>query len=106
MQILVIARRQPLERGQEASQVADEAAALAAGQFQRVGVLLLRHEAGAGAVGVAEAHEAELGAVEEDELLGQTAEVDAQQRGGEEEFGGEVAVADGVEAVGADGGEA
>ncbi len=80
--------------------MADEPAALAARQLQRVGVLLLRHDAAAGAVGVGQADEAELGAAEEDELLGQPAQVDAQQGGGEEELGGEVAVADGVEAVG------
>ncbi len=50
----------PLEGGEERSEVADQPAALAAGEFGDVGVLLLGQHRRAGGVGVVESGEPEL----------------------------------------------
>ncbi len=48
LQILAVADRQPLHRRQPAAQPADHAPGLAADELQRIGILLLRHQAAAG----------------------------------------------------------
>ncbi len=45
LEVLVVGARQALEHGEDAHQRAHHAARLAAQQLQRVGVLLLRHQA-------------------------------------------------------------
>ena len=64
--------------------------------------LLLRHDGGAGGIGVRELDEAELPAGPEDELLGQTREVGHDERERGAELYAEVPVRDGVKAVVAD----
>src|SRR5690606_24902182 len=59
LQILVVTAWQSLERGKQRREGAEGACGGAACQFQRVGVSLLRHHAGAGGEAVAETHEAE-----------------------------------------------
>jgi hypothetical protein len=76
--------------------MADDAGRFPAREFRNVGIFFLRHEAGAGGVGVADADEAELGAGPEDEILGQPGKMDGEQRGGGVILDDEVAVADGV----------
>ncbi len=99
LQVAVVGQRQALEHREQAGQVADEPAGLAAGQLGDVGVLLLRHDRRPGRPGVVEARPAELGRRPEHDLLPQPGEVDAEQRGGEAELRGEVAVADRVDRV-------
>ena len=70
-----------LEGGEQAREVADEAARLAARELGDVGVLLLRHDRRARRVAVVERDEAELAGVPEDDLLGEAREVDADLRG-------------------------
>ena len=60
LQILVVAARQPLERREQRREIAEQAAAGAARELERVGIPLLRHHARAGGERVAELHEAEL----------------------------------------------
>ena len=55
LQVAVVGERQALERGQQPGEVADQPAGLAAGQLGDVGVLLLRHDARPGGVGVVRA---------------------------------------------------
>ena len=52
LQVAVVRQRQALERGEQAGEVADEPAGLAAGELGDVGVLLLRHDARPRGVGV------------------------------------------------------
>ena len=67
---------------------------LAARQLQRIGVLLLRHQAGTGGIFVGQDDEAEFAGGIEHQRFGQAAEVHPQQGCPEEELGGEIAVAE------------
>ena len=82
LQILVVAARQAFHRGEEPGQPADRAPGLAAHQLHRIGVLLLRHQAAAGRDPIVEIDEPELLAAENDDVLGQPADVDHAQRHG------------------------
>ena len=73
--------------------------ALPAGELGDVGVLLLRHDARPGGVGVVEHDEAELLGRPEDDLLGLPAHVDADHRRDERELGHEVAGGGAVDGV-------
>ena len=97
----VVGQRQALHRRQHGHQVAVETAALAAHQLGHVGVLLLRHDRRAGGPGVRELHEAELGRGPQREVGGQPREMHAGDGGGGQVLQHVVAVADGIQAVGA-----
>ena len=99
LEISVVGEGQALQRGQEAGEVTDQAAGLAAGQLGDVGVLLLREHRAAGGVGVGEAGEAELLGGPQDDLLADPAEVDADQGQREQGLRHEVAVGHRVQAV-------
>ena len=94
LQVAVVGQRQALQRRQQAGEVADQAARLAAGELGDVGVLLLRHHRRPGGVGVVEAGEAELLARPQHPLLAEPGEVDADEGEVEQRLGDEVAVAD------------
>ena len=91
LQVPVVGQRQRLERGQQPGEVADQPAGLAPRQLGDVRVLLLRHDRGAGGVGVVQRGEAELLGRPEDHLLGDPGEVHPDHRGDEAELGDEVA---------------
>ena len=78
---------------------------LAADQLERIGVLLLRHQAGAAGHAIAQLQPAEFLAGIEDPVFRQAAEVDHRDRGGVEEVQREIAVGGNVHAVAGDGGE-
>ncbi len=59
LQVTVVGQRQALEGRQQPGEVTDDPAGLAAGQLGDVGVLLLRHDARPGRVGVIEGDESE-----------------------------------------------
>ena len=80
-------------------QVADEPPGLAARELGDVGVLLLRHDARAGRVAVVQRHEAELAGVPDDDVLGESREVDADLRRDVRELGDDVARRGAVERV-------
>ena len=73
LEIAVVRERQTLERGEEAGEVADEPARLAAGELGDVGVLLLGQHRRTGAVRVGQAQEPELLARPQHDLLAETA---------------------------------
>jgi hypothetical protein len=102
LEVAVVSERQPLEQGEQRHEVAGDAAGLAAHQLGHVGVLLLGHQARAGAVLVADLRPAERRVRPDDQLLGEAREVRHRQRGAEDELSGEVAVGHRVQAVGAD----
>ena len=79
LQVAVVRQRQALQRHQQAGEVADQPAGLAAHQLGDVGVLLLRQHRRAGGVGVVEAGEAELVAGPQHPLLAHPGQVDAEQ---------------------------
>ena len=81
-------------------QGADDAGRPAADQLEDVGVLLLRHDAAAGADRIGQRQEAELLGAPEDPLLGPAREVLGDQRQDEDRLEHEVAVAGDVQAVG------
>ena len=86
--------------------MADRAARLAAHELERIRVLLLRHHAAAGAERVGQLEEPVLVAAEDDQVLGQPAEMHHRQRARVQERRGEVAIRRGVDAVGDDAREA
>lgn len=69
LQILVVRARDALDRHHQAGHVAECAPAFAAQQLERVGVLLLRHQAAAGAVRVCELHKRKLSAAVHNQVL-------------------------------------
>ena len=91
LQVAVVGQREPLERGHQPGQVADQPAGLAARELGDVGVLLLRHDARPGRPRVVQRREVELPGRPEDDLLGEAGEVDADLGGDEGELGDEVA---------------
>ena len=102
LEVPVVGEGQPLEDGQQRDQVAGHPAHPAPGQLEHVGILLLRHQRGTGGVGVGQLGETELRGGPEHDLLGQPGEMDHEQRAGRDQLHGEVAVGDGIQAVGAE----
>ena len=99
LHVLVVGQRDALHGGEQAHQVAVDAARLAARELGEVGVLLLRHDGGAGGVGVVHCDEAELVARPVHELLAQARQVHLRHRAGVEQVEEEVAVAHRVHGV-------
>src|SRR5262245_35714149 len=77
----------------------DYASCLAPRQLQCVRVLLVWHDAGAGAKLVGELDRVELGGRPEDPLLRPATQVDGDERQTKDELRGEIAIAGRVEAV-------
>ena len=99
LQILVVARRQSLERREQRREVAEHARRRAARELERIGIPLLRHHARARGVAFAELHEPELARPVDDQVLGQPREMRPDHRRGEQHLGDEVAIAHGVDRV-------
>ena len=106
LQVLVVRRRDALQRHHEAGQLTKRSARFASKQLERVGVLLLGHDARAGRVGVGEREKAKLGGRVDDEVLGQLGDVQHDQARPEQELGHKVSVGDGVHRVDGEGLEA
>ena len=99
LEVAVVCERDAFHHREEVDERAGELARLAAQQLEHVGVLFLRHDAGAGAEGVGQLDPAEFGREVDDEVFGEAAYVVAEY-GGEVEYVEEVvAVGDGVHAV-------
>ena len=96
LEVLVVGRRDTLERGQEPDEPAHGSAALSAEELECVRVLLLRHEGGARGVGIAEGDKTVLARAIDDEVLCQAAKVDPRERCPEEELGDKVPIADSI----------
>jgi hypothetical protein len=84
----------------------DHPSALPAHELQRIGVLLLRHEAAAGRGRIGELEETELLGREQDEVFGYAAQMHHPERRGVQERRDEVAIAADVDAVARDAAEA
>ena len=106
LQVPVVGQRQALAGGQQAGQVADQPAGLAAGQLGDVGVLLLRHDARPGRPGVGQPGEAELVGDPQDHVLAQPGQVDADLRQHVRGLGDQIAGGGAVDRVGHAGREA
>ena len=99
LEVAVVCERDAFHHREEVDERAGELARLAAQQLEHVGVLFLRHDAGAGAEGVGQLDPAEFCREVDDEVFGEAAYVVAEY-GGEVEYVEEVvAVGDGVHAV-------
>ena len=99
LEVAVVCERDAFHHREEVDERAGELASLAAQQLEHVGVLFLRHDAGAGAEGVGQLDPAEFCREVYDEVFGEAAYVVAEY-GGEVEYVEEVvAVGDGVHAV-------
>ena len=101
LHVLVVGKGQALQHGEGAQEIAVDPAGLAPDQLRHVGVLLLRHDGGAGGVCVRELHKVELPAGPEDDLLAEAGEVHHNGRQGRQQLHAEVPVGDGVDAVAA-----
>ena len=95
--VLVVGQGWP-SSGDQAHQVADHAAGLAARQFGHVRVLLLRHDRAARGEAVGDLDEAKFWLIQM-MSSSQAAHAPCAQAGGGGEFDGEIAVAHGVQAV-------
>ena len=106
LHVAVIAQRQRFHQRQHRRQIAIDAPGFAANQFRHIRVFLLRHDAAAGAEGVAQFDKAEFGRRPENQFFAEAAEVHHQNRRVRAKFQNEVAVADAVETVRGNGGKA
>ena len=97
--VLVVGQRLAFHQGQEAHQVADDPAGLAARQLGHVGVLLLRHDRRARAVPVREVDKAEARAHPQNEFLREPRQVRHDERRRSREFDGEVPIRYRIERV-------
>lgn len=102
LHVPVVGHGETFEECEDREEIAVETTGFAAGEFGDVRVFLLRHETGAGGVGVAEGDEAEFCGDPEDDVLAEAREVGAGEGEGEEDFGDVVAVGDGVHAIAGD----
>ena len=99
LHILIVGQGNALHRRQQAKQRAVDAPGLAADQFRDIRVLLLRHDAAAGAVGVIDLHKAVLVAVPDDDLLAEAGKMHHDDGERREELEQVIPVRDGVHAV-------
>ena len=99
LKVAVVRERQTLQGREETGEITDETARLAARQFGDVRILLLRHDRRAGRIAVVERHERELAGIPEDDLLGETRQVDADHRGDERELGDDIATRGRIDGV-------
>jgi hypothetical protein len=99
LQVAVVGHRQALDQRQQAHQVADDAARLAAHQLGDVGVALLGHDRRAGGERVTDPGEAQLRGGPQHDLLPQPRQVHGQGGAGGDHLDREVAGGDGVHGV-------
>ena len=102
LQVLVIGGGKALGHHEHTGNVAHQASRLAPHQLHAVGVALLGHDARPRRVALVEEHKAELGAGPDDQVLGQAAEVQAQERPPAQRLQDHIPVAHGVHTVLAD----
>lgn len=100
LQVLVVCRREALDGHHQAGHLPEGAAAFAAEKLEAVGILLLRHQRRAGRVGVGQAHEAELEAAVDDQVLGPAGDLDHERAAPLHGLEGKVPVGDRVHGVG------
>jgi hypothetical protein len=99
LEVFIVSEWEAFGQGEECREMTKNTSGLSANEFQRVWVLLLRHEAAAGGDAVPEAKEAKLLCRIEDEVLSETGEVHHRQRGRAGKLDEVVTVTDGVETV-------
>ena len=99
LQVAIVGHRQTLKQCQQGDQIADHATGLAARQLGHIGILLLRHQRGAGGVGVGDTDKVELAAGPQDQVFRQARQVYGQQRGDTAKLHDEIPVADRVHRV-------
>ena len=100
LQILVVGERQTLHGHEQLHEIAVHAAALSADELGKVGILLLRHDRGAGGIAIGERDEPELGAAPEHDLLGEAREMHGHNGAGVVQVEQEVAIRHGIERIG------
>ena len=102
LQILVVSTRQPFQRGEPAGEMPDHSARLAANELERIGILLLRHHAAAGARRIRQLKKSVLVAAENNQIFRQPAQVHERQRARMQKRRNEIAIGGRVDAVGDD----
>ncbi|MNI40328.1 hypothetical protein D3C73_945460 [compost metagenome] len=98
-QVAVVRQRKRLEGGEQAGEVADQAAGFAPSQLGDVRVFLLRHDRTAGGVGIVQYHPAKLPRRPQAKLFGKAGNIDAQHAGDEQEFSDVIATGHGIDGV-------
>lgn len=99
LEIAVIGEREAFSEEHQGIEGRANTRGLAANQLQRIGILLLRHEARAGGVGVGQADEIELAAAPQDKILSHAGQMEGDLCAGVCEFDKGIAVGDGVHGV-------
>ena len=105
LHVFIVGQGQAFELQRDGLRCAVNAADLGADQLGEVGILLLRHGAGAGGKGLGQSDETELRGGEKRDLFGKTAEVQADEGERLQVFENEIAVAGGVDGIGCGRGE-
>ena len=99
LHILEIGQRQALHHRHQPHQRADHTARLAAHQFRRIGVALLRHDGTARGEGIRQFHKAEIGVGPDHDFFRQAGQMRVAHGAAEQEFSGEIARCHGIQAV-------
>mgnify|MGYP000231651441 CR=1 FL=1 len=99
LQVAVVGQRLGLEGSQQAGQVSDQSAGLAAGQLGDVGVLLLRHDRAARGPRVMQLDVAEFRCAPENDVFGEPGKVDGDHGEHEGRLGREITRRRGVDGV-------
>ena len=106
LHVAIVGHGQALHGDEQRSEIAKHAPALAANQLQRIGILLLRHQAGPAGDAVAQFQPAELLAGIENPVFGQAAQMQHGSGCRIQKIEREIAVGRNIHAVARDGGEA
>ena len=102
LHVLVVGKRQALQRGEQTHQVSIDPSGLSPHQFRHIGVALLRHDGRARGIGIGEGNKAEFPAGPQDQLLGEPGEMHHQDGQRAQQLQGEIPVRNTVHAVEAD----
>ena len=99
LQVAVIGHGQSLQRGEQADQITNEAAAFAPGEFGHIRVFLLRHQAATGRVRIIQRDERKFCAGPENDVFGKARQMHATQGDDKKQLRHEITIADSIHAV-------
>ena len=97
--VLVVSKSLSLHQGKQRDEIARDSTGLAARELRNVGILLLGHDGRAGAKAIRQGDETEARIAPQNQLFGQTREMDHRERCTSAEFDREIPVGDRVQRV-------
>src|SRR6185369_12437342 len=99
LHILVVSEREAFQSCQQRQQIAKHASGFTADEFHRVGILFLRHQARTRCDRIAQFENSKLSSSVNDDVLGESREMDHDQRTRTQKLDAEITIADCIETV-------